>query len=144
MTGGVVGVQLLAPPSLSLRAKPSALQEALYGRLAHPGVSQCPLRFPLTGSKRSSAFFPALERLVEQGLHSVEVEGNRAVRTGTKSAVRSVRTAVQAGDAETSEAALKKAESVLRRAASKGVIPKKRASRQISRLVKSRNQISTG
>jgi len=64
---------------------------------------------------------------------------NRAVRTGAKSAIRNARAAVKAGDPETRDAAVKKAESVLRRAASKGVIPKKRASRQISRLAKSRN-----
>jgi ribosomal protein S20 len=51
-----------------------------------------------------------------------------------------VRSAVTAGDPEKSGTALKKAESVLRRAASKGAIPKKRVSRLISRITKSRNQ----
>ena len=69
---------------------------------------------------------------------------NRAVRSRAKSAIRSARTAVKAGDQEASNTAVREAESVLRRAASKGVIPKKWASRQISRLAKSRNQLASG
>jgi small subunit ribosomal protein S20 len=68
---------------------------------------------------------------------------NRNIRSRVKSAIRSVRSAVAASDAEKSDAALGVAESVLRRAASKGAIPKKRASRQISRLTKSRNQLAS-
>lgn len=68
---------------------------------------------------------------------------NRDLRSRVKSVIRSVRSAVTAGDAEKSDAALSVAESVLRRMASKGAIPKKRASRQISRLTKSRNQLTS-
>ncbi len=68
---------------------------------------------------------------------------NRDLRSRVKSVVRSVRSAVTSGDAEKSDAALSVAESVLRRMASKGAIPKKRASRQISRLTKSRNQLTS-
>jgi ribosomal protein S20 len=50
---------------------------------------------------------------------------------------------VAARDAEESDKALSVAEGVLRRVASKGAIPKKRASRQISRLTKSRNQLAS-
>jgi small subunit ribosomal protein S20 len=68
---------------------------------------------------------------------------NRHICSGVKSATRKVRVAVDAGDSEKSGDALKNAEAVLRRAASKGAIPKKRASRQISRLTKSRNQLAS-
>jgi small subunit ribosomal protein S20 len=70
-------------------------------------------------------------------------ERNRDLRTRVKSAIRGVRTAVAAGDAQKSDDALSVAEGVLRRTASKGAIPKKRASRQISRLAKSRNQLAS-
>ena len=68
---------------------------------------------------------------------------NRNMRSQVKSATRSVRSAVAARDAEKSDEALRVAEGVLRRVASKGAIPKKRASRQISRLTKSRNQLAS-
>jgi small subunit ribosomal protein S20 len=68
---------------------------------------------------------------------------NRNMRSRIKSATRSVRSAVAARDAEKSDEALRVAEGVLRRVASKGAIPKKRASRQISRLTKSRNQLAS-
>ncbi len=68
---------------------------------------------------------------------------NRDLRSRVKSAIRSVRSAVTAADAEKSDAALSVAEGVLRRTASRGAIPKKRASRQISRLTKSRNHLTS-
>ena len=67
---------------------------------------------------------------------------NRNMRSRVKSVIRSARSAVAARDAEKSDEALRVAEGVLRRVASKGAIPKKRASRQISRLTKSRNQLT--
>jgi len=70
-------------------------------------------------------------------------ERNRSTRSRVKSAVKSARSALAAGDAGEAETALKTAESVLRRAASKGVIPKKRASRCVSRLAKSQNRLAS-
>jgi len=70
-------------------------------------------------------------------------ERNRHTRSRVKSAVKSARTALDAGDAGETTTAIKVAEGVLRRAASKGVIPKKRASRQVSRLTKSRNRLAS-
>jgi small subunit ribosomal protein S20 len=61
---------------------------------------------------------------------------NRHVRTRMKGAVKKLRAALDAGDAEQAGGALRTAESLLRRAASKGVIPRKRASRQVSRLAR--------
>jgi len=62
---------------------------------------------------------------------------NRHVRSGLRSALKSARSAVSEGDAEKVPTALREAESALRRASSKGVIPRKRASRLVSRLVRS-------
>ena len=70
-------------------------------------------------------------------------ERNRSTRSRVKSAVKSARTALAAGDAGETATALKAAEAVLRRAASKGAIPKKRASRSVSRLAKSQNRLAT-
>lgn len=61
---------------------------------------------------------------------------NRHVRSRVKRAVKQARTAIAEGDGPAAGGALRNAESVLRRAASKGAIPKKRASRQISRLAR--------
>ena len=70
-------------------------------------------------------------------------ERNRHTRSRVKSAVKSARTALSAGDAGETATALKTAEGVLRRAASKGAIPKKRASRSVSRLAKSQNRLAS-
>ncbi len=70
-------------------------------------------------------------------------ERNRHTRSRVKSAIKSARTALDAGDAGETTSAIKVAEGVLRRAASKGAIPKKRASRQVSRLAKSQNRLAS-
>jgi small subunit ribosomal protein S20 len=64
---------------------------------------------------------------------------NRNLRGRMRTAVKQARAAL-AGGSEAVQPALKQAESLLRRAASRGVIPKKRASRQISRLAKRANR----
>ena len=69
-------------------------------------------------------------------------ERNRSTRSRVKSAVKGARTALAAGDAGETAATLKTAEGILRRAASKGAIPKKRASRSVSRLAKSQNRLA--
>jgi small subunit ribosomal protein S20 len=61
---------------------------------------------------------------------------HRQVRSRVRSAAKDAREAIASGKAEAGEL-LRRAEGVLRRAASKGVIPKKRASRQVSRLARS-------
>ena len=70
-------------------------------------------------------------------------ERNRRTRSRVKSAVKSARSALAAGDAGETATALKVAEGVLRRAASKGVIPRQRASRQVSRLAKSQSRLAS-
>jgi len=70
-------------------------------------------------------------------------ERNRHTRSRVKSAVKSARSALAEGDTAETATALRTAEGVLRRAASKGAIPKKRASRSISRLAKSQNRLAS-
>jgi small subunit ribosomal protein S20 len=60
---------------------------------------------------------------------------NRHQRSRMRTAVRQAQAAIPAGG-EPAAAALQQAESVLRRAASRGLIPKQRASRQVSRLAR--------
>ncbi len=66
---------------------------------------------------------------------------NREVKSAMRTAIKSVRTSVEAGDAAKSTTDLRLAERLLRKAAGKGVIPKRRASRQISRLAKQQNKV---
>jgi small subunit ribosomal protein S20 len=66
-------------------------------------------------------------------------ERNRTVRTRTRGIVKALRSEIEAGGAALGEK-LRSAEAALRRAATKGVIPKRRASRQVSRLAKAANR----
>ncbi len=66
-------------------------------------------------------------------------ERNRTIRTRTRSVVKTLRSELEAGAASVAEK-LREAESSLRKAATKGVIPKRRASRQVSRLAKAANR----
>lgn len=59
---------------------------------------------------------------------------NRHVKSQLRSALKTARSAVDAGDKEAVPTAVRHAESLLRRAASKGVIPSRRADRLVSRL----------
>ena len=65
---------------------------------------------------------------------------NRHVKSTVRSALKTARTSVAAGDKDQAPDAVRRAESLLRRAASKGVIPRKRASRLVSRLNKAANK----
>lgn len=66
-------------------------------------------------------------------------ERNRTIRTRTRGVVKALRSEIESGGAGL-EAKLRGAEGALRRAATKGVIPKRRASRQVSRLAKAANR----
>lgn len=63
-------------------------------------------------------------------------ERNKAVKTGIKSAIRSTREAVTAGDKEKASAALGVASKKLDKAVSKGVIHKNQAANRKSALAK--------
>ncbi len=59
---------------------------------------------------------------------------NRHVKSRMRTLVKQFRKAVEAGDLENARERLRSAEGSIRRAASKGVIPKRRASRSVGRL----------
>lgn len=67
---------------------------------------------------------------------------NRAVKTRMKSVIKDVRTAVLSKDVGAAAEAMTLATSVLAKAAGKGTIHKKKASRKISRLARAVNAIS--
>ena len=75
----------------------------------------------------------ALKRAKQNELRRLR---NKAVKTRVRSAVKTVRTA----GADGAEGELKRAQSVIDRAAKKGVIHKRTAARKISRLHKTVNQ----
>jgi len=62
------------------------------------------------------------------------------VKSRVRGAIKTFRVAVEGDDAEKASAALRNAEGILRRAATKGVMPRKQVSRRISRLTKARNK----
>jgi small subunit ribosomal protein S20 len=67
---------------------------------------------------------------------------NQHIRTQMRTVVKRCRDAFESGDATRSSDAFKVAEREIRRASTKGVIPKQRADRSISRLAKSLNAVS--
>ena len=67
---------------------------------------------------------------------------NQHIRTQMRTVVKRCRDAFESGDATRSSDTFKVAEREIRRAATKGVIPKQRADRSISRLAKSLNAVS--
>lgn len=75
---------------------------------------------------------PSAEKRQRQILK--QTERNRHVRTTVRHCVRSVRTAISAGDKGAAEKALHVATKALDKAVTKGVFHRKTASRYISRL----------
>ena len=67
---------------------------------------------------------------------------NRHVRSTIKSAVKDVRTGIASGDAGKAGETLRRAESIIARAGSKGVLHRKTASRKVSRLAKAVHKAS--
>lgn len=67
---------------------------------------------------------------------------NKAVKTRVKGMIKAVRQAMEAKETEQATEALAKAIPVIDKAASKGVIPRKTASRKISRLARHVGKLS--
>ena len=67
---------------------------------------------------------------------------NQHIRTQMRTVVKRCREAFESGDASKANDAFKTAEREIRRAATKGVIPKQRADRSVGRLAKRLNSIS--
>ena len=69
----------------------------------------------------------------------VRRERNRKIRSRLKTAVKYARAALVGTDGEAAGSAVRSAEREIRKAASKGVLTKKQASRRVSRLAKRLN-----
>ena len=67
---------------------------------------------------------------------------NRQVASNARTYIKKVRSALESNDAAAAQEALPSAVNALNRAASKGVIPKKQASRKISRLTLAVNKVA--
>jgi small subunit ribosomal protein S20 len=67
---------------------------------------------------------------------------NRQIRSRVRSLVKDVRGVIEAGGAE-SGALVRQAESAIRRAASKGVLTKKQASRKVARLARRGHRLAS-
>ncbi len=72
----------------------------------------------------------------------VRTERNKAIRSGVKTAMKKVFTAVEANDKTAAEAALKAAIKEVEMAQTKGIYHKNNAARKVSRLTKAVNSIS--
>ena len=68
-------------------------------------------------------------------------EANKAIKSTVKTAVKKVDAAVAAGDKDLAKASLHDAEVELKKATTKGIIPKNTSSRKVSRLAKAVNSI---
>ncbi len=68
---------------------------------------------------------------------------NRHITSGMRTLIKRFREAVASKDAAAAATSYTDAERAIRRAASKGVIPKRRADRSIGRLAKNLNQVSS-
>ncbi|MBJ21710.1 MAG: 30S ribosomal protein S20 [bacterium] len=66
---------------------------------------------------------------------------NQHIRTQMRTMVKRCRDALDAGDAATASEAFKVAEREIRRAATKGIIPKTRADRSVGRLARALNSV---
>ena len=72
-----------------------------------------------------------------------QYQANRAVKSSVKTGVKNLLAVIEAKNQEGSTAQLKKVISSLSKAASKGMVHKKTASRRISRLTKRTNKVLT-
>ncbi len=70
-------------------------------------------------------------------------QSNRAVKSSVKTGIKNLLTALENKNKEASTTQLKKVISTLNKATSKGIVPKKTASRRISRLTKRTNKALT-
>ena len=75
-------------------------------------------------------------------VNRTRADRNKAIRSSVKTAIKKVYTAIDAKDKEAASAALLNATSVIDKAATKGVYHKNFASRKVSRLSKTVNQMA--
>ncbi len=75
-------------------------------------------------------------------VNRTRAERNKAIKSGVKTAIKKVYAAVDSKDKAAASAALLNATSVIDKAVSKGVYHKNFASRKVSRLAKTVNQMA--
>ena len=75
-------------------------------------------------------------------VNQTKAERNKSIKSGVKTAIKKVIAAVEAGDKAAAGEALLAATSAIDKAATKGVYHKNTASRKISRLSKTVNQMA--
>ena len=75
-------------------------------------------------------------------VNKTKADRNTAIKSGVKTSVKKVYTAIEAGDKAAAQAALLAATSTIDKAATKGVYHKNTASRKVSRLSKAVNQMA--
>ncbi|MBD5464301.1 MAG: 30S ribosomal protein S20 [Lachnospiraceae bacterium] len=75
-------------------------------------------------------------------VNRTKAERNKAIKSGVKTAIKKVYTAIEAKDAEAAKEALKNATVAIDKAATKGIYHKNNAARKVSRLTKAVNKIA--
>ena len=75
-------------------------------------------------------------------VNRTKAERNKSVKSGTKTAMKKVYAAIEAGDKSAAEAELKAATKTIEMAASKGIYHKNNAARKVSHLSKAVNQMA--
>ena len=75
-------------------------------------------------------------------VNQTKADRNKAIKSAVKTAIKKVRVAIEAKDQEAAKAALLNATAVIDKAATKGVYHKNNASRKISRLAKTVNEMA--
>ena len=75
-------------------------------------------------------------------VNRTKTERNKAIKSGVKTAIKKVNTAIETKDVEGAKAALSEAVITIDKAATKGVYHKKNASRKVSRLTLAVNKMA--
>lgn len=75
-------------------------------------------------------------------VNRTKADRNKAIKSGVKTAIKKVYTAIEAKDAEAAKEALRNATVVIDKATTKGIYHKNNAARKVSRLTKAVNKIA--
>lgn len=75
-------------------------------------------------------------------VNRTKAERNKSIKSGTKTAMKKVYAAIEAGDKSAAEAELKAATKTIEMAASKDIYHKNNAARKVSHLSKAVNQMA--
>lgn len=75
-------------------------------------------------------------------VNQTKADRNKAIKSGVKTAIKKVYTAIEANDAEAAKEALRNATVAIDKATTKGIYHKNNAARKVSRLTKAVNKIA--